>query len=175
MRVYWKKEVSSVESGKPKLSPAEGDDDSQLIFADGLPKRLPTDLSHLKILELHLEYVNDVSTILCFLRSSPNLEKIAIGLPIDLTKDDETVIKRFEVEGWSDICLNQLREVELRDAYCTRFELEFIKLILAKSPVLEKMVIESTDLMDTDDLGFLMEVTQFRRLSPLAQVYYYSR
>jgi len=98
-----------------------------------------------------------------------------LQLPIDLTKDDETVIKRFEVEGWSDICLNQLREVELRDAYCTRFELEFIKLILAKSPVLEKMVIESTDLMDTDDLGFLMEVTQFRRLSPLAQVYYYSR
>ncbi|XP_052184211.1 F-box/FBD/LRR-repeat protein At1g13570-like isoform X2 [Diospyros lotus] len=143
----------------------------KFISAGGIPYRLPTDLSHLKNLKLHIESVDVFSSILCLLRSSPNLEKFAIGIPIYADEDEETVAKLSEVQGCSDISLNQLREVELEEAWGRRFGLEFIKLLLAKSPVLEKMVIVADNLIGRERLKFLQKVTQFRRCSPLAEVY----
>ncbi|XP_052188113.1 F-box/FBD/LRR-repeat protein At1g13570-like isoform X2 [Diospyros lotus] len=94
----------------------------QLISAGGVPKRLPINLNHLKILKLHLEKVKEVSSILCLVRSSPNLEKFVIWGPINGIADEETAVKLLEVHGWSDICLNQLQEVELREACGSRIE-----------------------------------------------------
>ncbi|XP_052209023.1 F-box/FBD/LRR-repeat protein At1g13570-like [Diospyros lotus] len=143
----------------------------------GVPKKLPTKLSHLKILKLYtmcMEDANVVSSILCLIRSSPNLEKIAIWACTDEVEVDEPVLKLLEEQGWWDISLNRLREVELQPASSTGFELEFIKVLLATSPALEKMVIEPSSLMDLERYRFLKEVTQFRRLSPLAEVSYES-
>ncbi|XP_052188115.1 F-box/FBD/LRR-repeat protein At1g13570-like isoform X4 [Diospyros lotus] len=131
----------------------------ELISAGGVPKRLPINLNHLKILKLHLEKVKEVSSILCLVRSSPNLEKFVIWGPINGIADEETAVKLLEVHGWSDICLNQLQEVELREACGSRFELAFIELLLAISPILEKMIIVSND-MDNEGLRLLDEVLE---------------
>ena len=160
-----------------------------MISAGGIPKRLPINLNHLKILKLHLEKVKEVSSILCLVRSAPNLEKFVIWVnsdkvmfpmfmlyfcnlyieiwalvpslqgPIDGIADEETAVKLLEVHGWSDIYLNQLQEVELREACGSRFELAFIELLLAISPILEKMIIVSND-MDNEGLRFLDEVLE---------------
>ncbi|GMP58367.1 hypothetical protein CsSME_00022060 [Camellia sinensis var. sinensis] len=51
------------------------------MSAGGVPKRLPTTLNNLKTLKLLsicFAEVNEISVILCLIRSSPNLEKITI-------------------------------------------------------------------------------------------------
>ncbi|XP_052209311.1 F-box/FBD/LRR-repeat protein At1g13570-like [Diospyros lotus] len=116
----------------------------QLIPVGGIPRRLPTDLSHLKILkfyEMNLQDEDEVSTILCFIRSSPNMERIEVQMDIDGIPDDDA-----------------LREVELELASGVGFDLEFIKVILATSPVLEKMDIDLTLLSDMGRYRFLKEV-----------------
>ncbi|XP_052187209.1 F-box/FBD/LRR-repeat protein At1g13570-like [Diospyros lotus] len=148
----------------------------QLISAGGIPERLPTTLSNLKILELsfiRFEHVFELSSIFCLIRSSPHLEKLTIGVLVDGIEHVEIVANFIAVEGWSaDISLNQLKEVEMRDVWGTRAELEFIKLLLGKSPVLEKMVIETNGLLGHEAVKFLSKVMRFKRLSPLAEVYY---
>ncbi|KAI8023602.1 hypothetical protein LOK49_LG03G00506 [Camellia lanceoleosa] len=61
------------------------------------------------------------------------------------TVDDvivDRVLELLEMQDWSDVSLNKLREVEMTKLSGTRFELEFIMLLLAKSPMLETMHIE---------------------------------
>ncbi|XP_052187777.1 F-box/FBD/LRR-repeat protein At1g13570-like [Diospyros lotus] len=143
----------------------------KFFSAGGVLDRLPTDPSHLKILKLYIESVDAFSSILCLLRSSPNLEKFVIGVPIHADEDEETLVKLSEVERCSDMSLNKLREVELQEAWGRRFGLLFIKLLLAKSPVLEKMVVPADNLFGRDRMKFMQLVTQFKRCSPHAEVY----
>ncbi|XP_028111585.1 F-box/FBD/LRR-repeat protein At1g13570-like [Camellia sinensis] len=146
------------------------------MAAGGVPKRLPITLSHLKIIDLYaicFGEVNEVSIVLCLIRSSPNLEKIIIEVCTHETTAIDHVLELLEIQDWSDVSLNQLREVEIRNLSGTRFELEFIKLLLAKSPMLETMLIEP-DLEKVADKGLriLKELTRFWRSSPKAKITY---
>ena len=50
-------------------------------------------------------------------------------------------------------------------------ELEFIKFILANSPLLQEMkVIQSEDIVDEDELSMWRELLRFRRASPRAEI-----
>ncbi|KAI8021858.1 F-box/FBD/LRR-repeat protein, partial [Camellia lanceoleosa] len=146
------------------------------MSAGGVPKRLPTSLNNLKTLKLFFvcfEEVNEISVILCLIRNSPNLEKITIVACTHETTAIDHVLELLEIQDWSDVSLNQLREVEIRNISGTRFELEFIKLLLAKSHMLETMLIEP-DLEKVADKGFriLKKSTRFRRSSPKAKITY---
>ncbi|CAL5399119.1 unnamed protein product [Camellia sinensis] len=126
------------------------------MAAGGVPKRLPITLSHLEIIDLYaicFGEVNEASTH----------ETSAI----------DHVLELLEIQDWSDVSLNRLREVEIRNISGTRFELEFIKLLLAKSHMLETMLIEP-DLEKVADKGFriLKKLTRFRRSSPKAKITY---
>ncbi|XP_052209116.1 F-box/FBD/LRR-repeat protein At1g13570-like [Diospyros lotus] len=144
----------------------------KLFPQSDIPRKLPVDLSNLKILNLDatLGSVCAVSSILCLIRSSPNLEKIKIR---DLT--DHILImptlEHFEEQGLLDIYLNRLRKVDLHMACNQGFQLEFVKFLLDTSPILEKMVIQQIYAMNHRRLMFWKAVTQFRRLSPLAEVF----
>ncbi|CAL5338512.1 unnamed protein product [Camellia sinensis] len=141
----------------------------------GVPKRLPNSLNNLKTLKLFFvcfEEVNEISVILCLIRSSPNLEKITVVAP-----STETVVviypvlELLEIKDWSGVSLNQLQVVQLGGLYGTRSELKFIKLLLAISPVLETMFIQTDSEKVVDEgLRILNEVTQFPRLSPQAEI-----
>ncbi|XP_052188100.1 F-box/FBD/LRR-repeat protein At1g13570-like [Diospyros lotus] len=148
----------------------------ELISAGGVPERLPNTLSNLKILELSFisfQRMFEVSSIFCLIRSSPHLEKLKIGVLVDGIEHVNNVANFIAVEGWlADISLNKLKEVEMQEVWGTRAELEFIKLLLGKSPALEKIVIGTNELFGHEALKFLHEVMRFRRLSPLAEVYY---
>ncbi|XP_028069248.1 F-box/FBD/LRR-repeat protein At1g13570-like [Camellia sinensis] len=90
------------------------------------------------------------------------------------TVDDvivDPVLELLEMQDWSDVSLNQLREVEMTKLSGTRSELEFIMLLLAKSQMLETMHIEPNSANVVDGgLMILKEVTRFRRLSPQAEI-----
>ncbi|XP_052185222.1 F-box/FBD/LRR-repeat protein At1g13570-like [Diospyros lotus] len=148
-----------------------GDGCLESIFAGGVPRRLPSVLSHMKILKLYLD-LDEVPSMLCLVRSSPNLKKIEIWLPPTSheIEYEESLEGPLDLQGWADISLDQLKEVELRDGRCTRFELELVKLVLAKSPILEKMVIVLDDLIQGLESKFLEEVKGLKPLSPLAKV-----
>ena len=82
------------------------------------------------------------------------------------------VLELFEVQDYSDFTLNRLREVHISLFSGSRPELEFIKLILANSPMLEKMHIEPNSQESGKVLGMLKELLRFGRASPKAEIIY---
>ncbi|XP_059650286.1 F-box/FBD/LRR-repeat protein At1g13570-like [Cornus florida] len=146
------------------------------LTVDGVPERLPFTLDHLKNLELFELYFGEIAELafaLCLIKSSPNFEYFEIQLFSKENDATPPVLELLEMQDHSDVAFNQLREVVMQFVSGTRPELEFIKLILAKSPLLETRRIESNSTMVADNgVGILGEVTQFRRMSPEAQIFY---
>ncbi|GMP58356.1 hypothetical protein CsSME_00022053 [Camellia sinensis var. sinensis] len=150
-------------------------DTVRYMSAGGVPKRLPTSLNNLKTLKLFFvcfEEVNEISVILCLIRSSPNLEKITIVASSTETADVmDPVLELLEMKDWSGVSLNQLQVVQLGGLYGTQSELKFIKLLLAILPVLETKFIQTdTEKVVDEGLRILNEVTRFPHLSPQAEI-----
>ncbi|KAF5797358.1 putative FBD domain, leucine-rich repeat domain superfamily, F-box-like domain superfamily [Helianthus annuus] len=121
-----------------------------------LPKELPTTLVRLKY--LYLEWVwfrheYAVPFFVLLLRSAPNLEK----LKLEISPEDETLVESyvkihsFQHEAYSDFMLEHLNELEILHFSDALNELDFVKLILAKSPVLKKARILMWDEIDKDE------------------------
>ncbi|XP_059650292.1 F-box/FBD/LRR-repeat protein At1g13570-like [Cornus florida] len=113
-----------------------------------VPEKLPFTLDHLKVLQLkfiRFGEIADVSFALCLIKSSPNLKFFDIEVftsKYDATGVTEPVLEFLEMQDYSDISLNQLQELKMQFISGTRPELEFLKLILATSPLLERIIIE---------------------------------
>lgn len=138
----------------------------------------PYSLTHLKILKLNhfcFGKVDEISAVICLIRSSPRLEKIQIkAFPGEMIALDY-VPQPLEVQGWSDISLNQLREVEVHRVFGTRPELDFMKVILAKSPILERLLIKLESEEVSEESRILEELMRFKRLSPEAEITFRKR
>ncbi|XP_059648643.1 F-box/FBD/LRR-repeat protein At1g13570-like [Cornus florida] len=140
----------------------------KFLTVGGVPERLLFTLDHLKVLQLDEVYcreIAEVSFVLCLIKSAPNLKKLEIEM--FTSKDDDTgpVLEFLEMQLYSDVSFNQLREVKMQFYSGTRPELEFIKLILAKSPMLETMLIESSK--EVADNG---ELTRFPHVAPKVEI-----
>ncbi|KAA8529248.1 hypothetical protein F0562_033953 [Nyssa sinensis] len=146
------------------------------LAAGGILKRLPTTLDQLKILKLSyicFEELEEVACALLLIKSSPNLQKVKIVAFAGTDSVTDTVLEFLNAQGYSDVSWNQLREVEMQCISGMKNELGFIKLLLAKSPMLESMLIEPNSKVDADK-GFriLKEVIRFPRASPKAEITY---
>ncbi|KAI3688363.1 hypothetical protein L1987_82075 [Smallanthus sonchifolius] len=105
-----------------------------------LPKELPTTLVHLKYLCMDsVCFIHEYGLpfLVLLIRSSPNLEKLKLVMYDDrwLEEDD---MGSFTFEYYSDIMFEHLNQLEIVDFSDSENELDFVKLILAKSPVLKK-------------------------------------
>ncbi|GKC87510.1 hypothetical protein Tco_1148159, partial [Tanacetum coccineum] len=103
-------------------------------FAESvLPRELPTLLVHLKYDCLGYMYCDKywIRFLALLMRSSPNLEKIEI-----LTREIDSIA----LEDFLDIWLEHLNECVIGD-FRYLFNLELVKIILANSPVLNKVKI----------------------------------
>ncbi|KAG5521273.1 hypothetical protein RHGRI_033728 [Rhododendron griersonianum] len=144
------------------------------IAASGLPTRFPTILNNLKKIWLYdicFGEQDEVSILICLIRSSPNLEEVTICAFPDETYPIPKELDLSGVHGFSDVSLNQLRRVVMKNISGTETELEFIKLLLAKSPMLEMMCIEvdySRSLVSR--FRIVQELTRLRRASPRAEM-----
>ncbi|GJS31054.1 F-box/FBD/LRR-repeat protein-like protein [Tanacetum coccineum] len=79
--------------------------------------------------------------LILVIRSSPNLEKLGLCIRNhDMSEDsDDSDIESYALEHNSDIWLEHLNELEIRGFANLQHEMDFVKLILAKAPVLMRV------------------------------------
>ncbi|KAI3826416.1 hypothetical protein L1987_00464 [Smallanthus sonchifolius] len=108
-------------------------------FAQGkVPNKLPAALVHLKYLcirDAPSVYKYRIPCLVFLIRSSPNLEKLKLKIFYDLR------LGTSEKYYYSNMRLEHLNEIEIEFWTKRKFKLDFLKLILAKSPVLKKVKI----------------------------------
>ncbi|XP_059290462.1 F-box/FBD/LRR-repeat protein At1g13570-like [Lycium ferocissimum] len=142
------------------------------------PTRLPFDITSVKILYLLgimlFKSSYELPYALCLIRSFPYLEYQEIKVYYE-DEENDCILECLELERFSDVTFNQLREVKLERFGGTIPEMQLIKLLLANSPVLVKMLIDTRDLDDEPldtRLKIFAEVSIFLRASPKAEVVY---
>uniref|UniRef100_A0A2K1XH53 Uncharacterized protein n=1 Tax=Populus trichocarpa TaxID=3694 RepID=A0A2K1XH53_POPTR len=84
---------------------------------------------------IRFEKIEEISCALCLIRSSPDLQKLAIRAKTKANAVMEPVLEYMRVQNFLDCSLNRLREVEMQLIYGVQQELEFIKFLLAKSTI----------------------------------------
>ncbi|GKE09019.1 hypothetical protein Tco_1412570 [Tanacetum coccineum] len=116
-----------------------------LVFRDNamheVPRELSTTLIHLKYLRLDGVYFTseaELSVLALLIKSSPNLEKLRARV-FDNSKFEISKRYCFRVEDYSDIMLERLIELEITSFINAKNQLDFVRLILARSPVLKKV------------------------------------
>uniref|UniRef100_M1BQJ8 Ubiquitin-protein ligase n=2 Tax=Solanum tuberosum TaxID=4113 RepID=M1BQJ8_SOLTU len=137
--------------------------------AGEVPTRLSYDLycvKHLCISSIYLSDPNEVSCALCLIRSFPNLQSMEIKVECD--DNDIPALESLEVERFSDVTFNHLREVKLMQTNGTIPEIQLMKLLLAKSPELMKIIIEPCVIEESATVKILTGLIQFQRASTKA-------
>lgn len=138
-----------------------------------VPRQLPTSLAHLKYFCLEEIFFGD-SYCLPFLgllmRSSPNLEKLDLriysGVADFYSDDSDDEIDVVPPQDYSGIWLKNLKDLKIEHFFNMKCEVEFVKLILAKSPVLMKVRIVLDSEVDRNE-DFVI-LTNLLRCSPHA-------
>ncbi|XP_004239432.1 F-box/FBD/LRR-repeat protein At1g13570-like [Solanum lycopersicum] len=153
----------------------------QLLAAGSydIATKLSSPLNGLKCLclsDICLDELAELSPALCLIRSSPYLQYIQIKIDIlELLPVRDDVINEIP-SSFSDVTLRHLRSVKFEGITGKRPEMELVKLLLAKSPMLVRMQIQpdiENGSVETR-LKVLTEITKFPRASPKAQVDYNS-
>ncbi|XP_021971138.1 uncharacterized protein LOC110866143 [Helianthus annuus] len=123
---------------------------------------------HLKY--LHMEWVwfrhkYVVPFLVLLIRSSPNLEKLKLEIFPDDDLFEESETGSFPRKDYPDITLEHLTELEILQFGDADNELDFVKFILAKSPILKKVRILLWDEIDEDEK---LQISKIVRSSPRA-------
>ncbi|KAJ0555466.1 putative FBD domain-containing protein [Helianthus annuus] len=128
-----------------------------------LSKELPTALVHLKYLCIHdlsFTHIYGLPFLAFLIRSFPNLEKFKLVMyDQDCLQDYE--MGSLTLEDYSDITLEHLNELEIVHFSDAENELDFVKLIMAKSPVLKKVWISRCYDFDKDKESEIIKILCF--------------
>ncbi|KAM0047762.1 putative F-box domain, FBD domain, leucine-rich repeat domain superfamily [Helianthus debilis subsp. tardiflorus] len=145
------------------------------LCAGGMPHQLPTPLVHLKnlFLEVCMTEQNEISSALCIIRSSPVLG----GIFFLMDNNDKSPVRQtpanfLDPEGYSDLKLDHLETLEIENFSKLPLEMKFVKLIMAKSPLLKKVKIMLNDNVSVDEeMKMLKDMLRFPflRASPCAE------
>nr|GEW58382.1 hypothetical protein [Tanacetum cinerariifolium] len=73
------------------------------------------------------------------MRSSPKLEKLKLEILDDSWVEKCDRSDRVTLKDYSDVWLEHLKELEIENMIYRETELDFVKFVLAKSPVLKKV------------------------------------
>ncbi|KDP24339.1 hypothetical protein JCGZ_25635 [Jatropha curcas] len=115
----------------------------EFLANDDVPERLPTMLNCLLALDLRevrFTRLRDLKASISILRSCPNLEELLIT--VDTSSQEHTTVTDFvRAQCLCDFYFNKLKVVKIRGIFGSGTEWEFIKLLLAHSPMLELMTI----------------------------------
>ncbi|CAN1332851.1 F-box/FBD/LRR-repeat protein At1g13570 [Linum perenne] len=114
-----------------------------------VPYHLPASLHNLKVLEIPrilLGRLNEARVLACLIMSSPNLLKLTI---------------------------RRLEEFTIGNSRGTQVELDLVRFVLATAPVLKRVFINPKKGLSSEIVTkFLVEVTQYERISRYARVNY---
>ncbi|KAJ0683284.1 putative F-box domain, FBD domain, leucine-rich repeat domain superfamily [Helianthus annuus] len=147
------------------------------LCAGRMPHKLPASLVHLKDLFLYVCLLeqNEISSALCIIiRSSPVLE----GIIFQMYDNDKLPVRQtpanfLDVEGYPDLKLDHLESLVIEMFSNLPLEMDFVKLIMAKSPVLKNVRIELNANVSVDEeLKMLRELVShpIPRASPSAKL-----
>ncbi|CAL5388638.1 unnamed protein product [Camellia sinensis] len=142
-----------------------------------VPKRISIMFNHLNDLVLdglRFDDLDQVSCVLCLLRSSPNLRELYITVSAGGANGMESDLSYLEAPGCMDLMLNQLQTVNITSINGLRSELLFIKCVLESSPLLEKVIVQYDETVVDAKEGFRIstELMRFGRASPKAELVY---
>ncbi|XP_076940903.1 F-box/FBD/LRR-repeat protein At1g13570-like [Bidens hawaiensis] len=147
------------------------------LSAGGMPHTLPTSLVHLKVLDLSVCLMdrNEISATLCIIRSSPMLENIVLSMDDKANFHVQQTPNNFlDPQNHPDLNLDHLEILEISMIYSmSALVMEFVKLIMGKSPVLKKVQIRFDYRVSVDaELKMLrgMLLLSFPRASPSAKL-----
>ncbi|CAK9170365.1 unnamed protein product [Ilex paraguariensis] len=148
----------------------------RLSLCGHLLRGFPVGCDNLKVLELsevHFDELDEISVFLSLLRSSSNLKSLSLSASGPFQQD---VYKLMTTQNQLSYCFNQLQIVKINisvcgpeeeEIQCWRSDLEFIKLLLACSPILEKMLVDYKH-PEECDIWFMRKLLSFKR--PSAQL-----
>ncbi|XP_071703427.1 F-box/FBD/LRR-repeat protein At1g13570-like [Rutidosis leptorrhynchoides] len=149
--------------------------DIQSFIGETVPQKLETSLVHLKYLRLERMCFLDndwLRFLVLMIRSSPNLEKLKIEMLCEDTSHwmyfIEDDIYPVRMQDYSDIWLGHLVELEIEDLIIKKPNLDFVKLILAKSPVLKTVRLMSYN--KDAELNLLDALLPSPRASPMVEI-----
>ncbi|KAI3731645.1 hypothetical protein L1987_62834 [Smallanthus sonchifolius] len=144
--------------------------------ASVVPQKLPTALVHLKLLHLHgLSFAREIDfrSALLLVTSSPNIEKIVMAEmknnPIEaMSQSDMSLVDH---QDYSCVTWDRLREMTITNFTNRKTGMRFVKLILAKAPMLKKVYIGIDMRVDSNGkVNMLKELIQYPRASASAEI-----
>ncbi|CAN1751345.1 F-box/FBD/LRR-repeat protein At1g13570, partial [Linum perenne] len=158
-----------------------------LFLSNGhVPYKLPaaslTNLEVLEIPRLLLDSLPEARVLLCLIMSSPNLRRLTI-----VHDDDDEDHPEFEhidslqmlLELKDDhhpggvCCLQRLEEFSIHIGHGDQVELDLARFVLATAPLLKTVFVKPTEGLPSEDaITFLVEMTQYKRISKEAEVKY---
>ncbi|KAM5549755.1 F-box/FBD/LRR-repeat protein [Rosa sericea] len=134
-----------------------------------LPEKLPKPCQYLNFLSVSISFgdPDEISTVLCLLRSSPALQELKIL--VNPEKDHAAVgeVKSCLYDNYN-CAYTQLRLVKITKISCVKAQLDFIKFLLLSSPVLERMTVQPASVDSFSNL--LKDLLLFKRDSKRAEI-----
>ncbi|GJS63440.1 F-box/FBD/LRR-repeat protein [Tanacetum coccineum] len=109
---------------------------------DGIPQELPNALVHMRYLyigEICFIHKYGLPLLALLMRSSPKLEKLKLEILDDSWVEKCDRSDCVTLKDYSDIWLEHLKELEIENMIYRETQLDFVKFVLAKSPVLKKV------------------------------------
>ncbi|CAN1264263.1 F-box/FBD/LRR-repeat protein At1g13570 [Linum perenne] len=146
-----------------------------------LPAASLTNLEVLEIPRLLLDSLPEARVLVCLIMSSPNLRRLTIH------DDDDEDHPKFEpidslqmlLELKDDhhpggvCCLQRLEEFSIHICHGDQVELDLARFVLATAPLLKTVFVKPTEGLPSEDaITYLVEMTQYKRISKEAEVKY---
>ncbi|KAF3634378.1 putative dentin sialophosphoprotein-like [Capsicum annuum] len=100
------------------------------------------------------------------------LEHIHLNDMVESDDNHVPPLESLEVEHFSDVTFNHLREVKIMQTNVTIPEIQLVKLLLAKSPELVRILIVPCLVKEFATVHILAELIRLQRASPNAEVEY---
>ncbi|KAL0392151.1 UNVERIFIED_CONTAM: hypothetical protein Sradi_2437900 [Sesamum radiatum] len=116
----------------------------QFLAKGGVPQKLPVNLNSMRYLLLDITdfgFKDQVCSVLCLIRSSPNLQSLQITSANGSAPDMMSATQFLRAEQENEIPLCRLDNVTMRGFTCWIPEMEFLKLLLLAATVLRRLEI----------------------------------
>ncbi|XP_071705491.1 F-box/FBD/LRR-repeat protein At1g13570-like [Rutidosis leptorrhynchoides] len=146
---------------------------SQWFSFDLLPQEQLISLVHLKYLHVdHMLFLNnyDLPMLFHLIRSSPNLETLSLHM-----RDDLDPGSSFEINKYSNIWLKNLSKLKIYGHFDIVYHLQFVQLILAKSPMPKKVRIYTVEYDEVSEILRLLQHSPSAASGSIEIIVEYSR
>ncbi|CAI9295990.1 unnamed protein product [Lactuca saligna] len=144
-------------------------------FASGvLPDKLPIALVHLRVLNvsgLCFAKEVDLRCALLLVTSSSNIEKITMEMCYTSEVVSQSAMNLIDLVDYCNVTLDRLCELEIRNMANVKPEMDFVKLVLGKSPMLKKVgIVIDNRVAVNAEVKMLRELLQYQRASTNAKI-----